>query len=450
PQARESYLVIDNILDAARQAGAQAIHPGYGFLSENTDFARACQDAGIVFIGPPPEAIEAMGEKTAARRLMSEAGVPVVPGELTPLPDAAAMLRRAKEIGFPVMLKAAGGGGGRGMRIVPGPDEVADAFRSASSEALSSFGNGDLYLEKLVRPARHIEVQVLADNHGRVIHLGERECSIQRRHQKVIEECPSPVVDGELRERLGQAAVAAARAVNYSGAGTIEFLMGPDREFYFLEMNTRLQVEHPVTEMVTGIDLVRQQILVAAGEPLAIRQEDVRWTGHAIECRIAAEDPSSNFMPSIGRIEALLEPAGPGVRVDSGIRAGGEVSLYYDPMLAKLIVWGETRGIAIDRTLRALEEYVLQGPATNIPFHRFILDTEAFRAGALNTDFIADHWQPDSLEQDRERLRLPAAVLAALVAHQRKREGVARVATNGEVGEVNRWRLVSRRASLRI
>ncbi|HEX2173302.1 MAG TPA: acetyl-CoA carboxylase biotin carboxylase subunit [Dehalococcoidia bacterium] len=448
PQPRESYLVIPNILEAARRSGAQAIHPGYGFLSENTDYARACRDAGVVFIGPSPESIEAMGEKTAARRLMSEAGVPVVPGELTPIPDAETMARRAREIGFPVMVKAAGGGGGKGMRVVETAEEIAGAFRSASSEAVSSFGNGDLYLEKLVRPARHIEVQILADNHGHVLHLGERECSIQRRHQKVIEECPSPIVDAELRERLGQAGVAAARAVNYSGAGTIEFLMGPDKEFYFLEMNTRLQVEHPITEQVTGIDLVRQQILIAAGEPLAIRQEDVRWTGHAIECRVTAEDPMNNFLPSIGRIEALQEPSGPGVRVDSGIRAGGEISLYYDPMIAKLIVWGETRQVAIDRMLRALTEYVIQGPITNIPFHRLILDTEPFRAGNLSTDFIAEHWSPDALETERDRLRLAAAVLGALVADRRKREGIARVPASDGTADASRWRTLSRRAGL--
>jgi acetyl-CoA/propionyl-CoA carboxylase biotin carboxyl carrier protein len=386
--AAESYLRSDRILDAARRAGAEALHPGYGFLAESASFARAVTDAGVVWIGPPPEAIEAMGSKIAARERMRSAGVPIVPGGVDPVPDAAEALRIADEIGYPVAIKAAAGGGGKGFKVALAPDEVERAYEAAAREGEAYFADGTVYVERYLDDPRHVEVQVLADEHGHVVHLGERDCTIQRRHQKLVEETPSPAVDDALRERIGAIAVEAARAVGYRSAGTVEGLLAGDGSYYFLEMNTRIQVEHTVTEAVTGVDLVREQVLAAAGEPLSVRQRDIVLRGHAIECRINAEDAAEGFLPSPARITAYREPAGIGVRVDSGVRAGDEVSGLYDPLLAKLIVHDVDRERARRRMLRALEEYVIDGPTTLIPFHRALLESECFAAAGTCREVV--------------------------------------------------------------
>jgi len=391
PAASESYLRIDRILDAAARTGAAAVHPGYGFLSENAAFARACRDAGVVFIGPPPEAMDAMGSKTAARARMQQAGVPVVPGTTEPLRDPQEALAVAEGIGYPVMLKAAAGGGGKGMRLIAEPADLPSALEQAQSEALRAFGDDAVYLEKAIVQPRHVEVQILADQHGACIHLGERECSIQRRHQKVIEETPSPLVDGhdDIRERLTAAAVDAAQAVGYTNAGTVEMLMDRDRNFYFLEMNTRLQVEHPVTELVTGVDLVREQIAVAAGEPLRYRQEDIRPRGWAMECRIYAEDPEQGFLPSPGKLQSYRLAEGPGVRVDSGAYEGWEVPMEYDPLLAKLSSWGPTRAEAVERLRAAVDECRVSGVKTTLPLFREVLRDASFQRGEIDTGWLA-------------------------------------------------------------
>ena len=390
----ESYLNVERILDAARRSGAEAIHPGYGFLAENAAFARACEEAGIVFVGPPPSAIEAMGSKTRARELMRDAGVPIVPGTVEPVASLSDAERIAKkEIGYPVAVKAAGGGGGKGFRVAQAPEDLQDAFEGAAREGEKFFSDATVYLERYLPDPRHVEVQVLADGHGSTIHLGERDCSIQRRHQKLIEESPAPewIVDDALRERIGAIAVEAARAVDYRGAGTVEGLLDAGSgDYYFLEMNTRVQVEHCVTEMTTGIDIVKEGIRVAAGEPLSVRQEDVVLRGHAIECRINAEDAARNFAPAAGRIGSYVEPAGPGVRVDSGVRAGGEISATYDPMVAKLIVWDVDREQATGRMLRALAEYEIEGLTTLIGFHRALLGTEQWARGETCRDLLED------------------------------------------------------------
>ncbi len=390
----ESYLNVERILAAAQRAGAEAIHPGYGFLAENVAFARACAEQGIVFIGPPPEAIDAMGSKTRARELMAKAGVPIVPGTTEPVQTVAEALEIVAEtIGYPVAVKAAGGGGGKGFRVAQGPDELQGAFEGAAREGEKFFSDPTVYLERYLPDPRHVEVQVLADAHGNVIHLGERDCSVQRRHQKLIEESPAPGVDAEFRERIGRIATDAARAVGYRSAGTIEGLLSEHDgrpEYYFLEMNTRVQVEHCVTEMVTGIDIVREQIRIAAGEPLAIAQSDVRLVGHAIECRINAEDAARNFAPAPGRIGRYRPPAGPGVRIDSGVGAGSEISPMYDPMVAKLIVWDEDRAHATQRMLRALKEFEIDGLTTLLPFHRALLASVQWRRGETCRDLIED------------------------------------------------------------
>jgi acetyl-CoA/propionyl-CoA carboxylase biotin carboxyl carrier protein len=395
--AAENYLSVEKILDAAARAGAEAIHPGYGFLAENAPFAQACEDADIVFIGPPASAIEAMGSKTRARELMQAAGVPIVPGTIEPVETVADAVRIAKqEIGFPVAVKAAGGGGGKGFRVALSEDELEGAFEGSSREGEKFFSDPTVYLERYLHDPRHVEVQVLADRHGNVVHLGERDCSIQRRHQKVIEESPAPawVVDPDTRERIGQIGVNAAKAVDYVGAGTIEGLFsaadGKEPEYFFLEMNTRVQVEHCVTEMTTGVDIVKEGIKAAAGEPLAYAQQDIELRGHAIECRINAEDASKNFAPAPGRIGAYREPTGPGVRVDSGVEAGGEVSPMYDPMVAKLIVWDADREQATARMLRALSEYEIGGLKTLIPFHQALLATEQWARGETCRDLLED------------------------------------------------------------
>jgi acetyl-CoA/propionyl-CoA carboxylase biotin carboxyl carrier protein len=388
--AAESYLNVEKILEVADQAGAEAIHPGYGFLAENAPFARACDAAGIVFIGPPAEAIDAMGSKTRARELMAAAGVPIVPGTTEPVAsveDARKVIEA--DIGYPIAVKAAGGGGGKGFRVALSADELEEAFEGAAREGEKFFSDATVYLERYLPDPRHVEVQVLADGEGNTVHLGERDCSVQRRHQKLIEESPAPAVDDELRERIGEIAVEAARAVNYRSAGTIEGLLA-DGEYYFLEMNTRVQVEHCVTEMTTGIDIVREQVRIAAGEPLSFSQDDVVLRGHSIECRINAEDAAKNFAPAPGRIEGYREPAGPGVRVDSGVTAGSEVTPMYDPMVAKLIVWDNDRDAATRRMLRALGEYEITGLKTLIPFHQALLATEQWARGETCRDLIED------------------------------------------------------------
>jgi acetyl-CoA/propionyl-CoA carboxylase, biotin carboxylase, biotin carboxyl carrier protein len=376
----ESYLRPEALVDAALRAGAQAVHPGYGFLAENAAFARAVLDAGLVWIGPPPDAIELMGEKTRARTAMRNAGVPIIPGTTEPVESVDGLLVLGDEIGYPLLIKAAAGGGGKGMEIVNGPGDAERAFETAQRQGLSYFANSDVYVEKLIVDPRHVEVQVLADTHGNVIHLGERDCTIQRRHQKLVEETPSPAVDDELRARIGRIGVDAALAAGYVSAGTIEGLLTRDGEYFFMEMNTRIQVEHTVTEMVTGLDLVREQVLVALGEPLSLSQEQVELRGHAIECRINAEDAAHGFLPAPAPITAYREPAGPGVRVDSGVEAGREVVAAYDPMIAKLVVHDVDRERARRRMLRALDEFVIEGPTTLIPFHRALLSHECFIA----------------------------------------------------------------------
>ena len=418
--ARDSYLRGDKIIDIAHQAGADAIHPGYGFLAERADFAAACVASGLVFIGPKAASIAAMGDKAVARATVARAGVTIVPGTEGegPLQDDD-LLRLAPQIGFPLLIKATSGGGGKGMRDVHDLNEMPELLQSARREAEASFGDGNVYLEKLVAGARHIEFQIMADQFGNVIHLGERECSIQRRHQKLIEESPSPFLgeDDALRRRMGSVAVQAARAVDYANAGTIEFLVDKDRKFYFLEMNTRLQVEHPVTETITGMDIVAEQIRVAFGLPLSRKQEDIRLRGAAIECRINAEDPYNDFLPSTGTITLTQPPTGPGVRVDTGVYAGFEISPYYDPLISKLIVSGETRAQAIVRMRRALEEYKILGIRTNIPFHQTMMDTYPFIAGKYDTRFVEEQFSMLDAAENREMYLDIAALMATLVAH---------------------------------
>ncbi len=410
----ESYLVADKVLDAARQTGADAVHPGYGFLSENAAFAQACHDAGLVWVGPPPAAISAMGDKTEARKLMAEAGVPMAPGTPDAIADPAQAERVAGEIGYPVLVKAAAGGGGKGMRVVERAEDFAGLFERARSEAQSAFGDGRVYIEKYLVGPRHVEIQVLADGHGAAVHLFERECSIQRRHQKVIEEAPSAVLDAGLRAAMGEAAVQAARACDYVGAGTVEFLLDADRNFYFLEMNTRLQVEHPVTELITGLDLVAEQIRIAEGEPLGYRQDDLAIWGWAVECRVYAEDVPAGFLPAPGPLLRHRAPSGPGVRVDAGVEEGDEVPVYYDPMVAKLCTWGRTRDQAIARMRRALDEYDVAGVRTTIPFCRTVMDHPAFTSGDFDTGFVAEHFDASVLapSPEKERTALVAAALA--------------------------------------
>jgi acetyl-CoA carboxylase biotin carboxylase subunit len=442
----ESYLRIPAIIDAAKKTNSEAIHPGYGFLAENADFARSVAEAGLTFIGPDPKAMRIMGSKTSARSAAVAAGVPIVPGTVTGLQSLAEARSVAEEFGYPVMLKASAGGGGKGMRLVASPGELQSAFESAKSEAESAFGDASIYLEKAVARPRHIEIQVFADRHGNIVHLGERECSIQRRHQKVIEECPSPINDSRLREAMGEAAVKLAAAVNYVGAGTIEFLLADEtREFYFLEMNTRLQVEHPVTELVTGIDLVREQITVAAGAPLSFTQADVRWQGHAIECRVYAEDPQNNFFPSPGAISYLHVPFGPGIRDDSGVELNSEVSIYYDPLISKLAAWGRTREESIDRLRRALDEYEVGGIKTTLPFFREIVRDEEFKQRRLDTGFIArfNERRKAALPAEKDQEQQDMAVIAAALRYATLRKQAAAGGTI-EQPRMNRWKMSGR------
>ncbi|HND70149.1 MAG TPA: acetyl-CoA carboxylase biotin carboxylase subunit [Candidatus Obscuribacter sp.] len=394
PQSVRSYLHIPAIISTAVVTGADAIHPGYGFLSEKANFAEICAVHQIKFIGPSAHAINSMGDKSTARESMRKAGVPVVPGSHGLITDDDEAIRLASEIGYPVIIKATAGGGGRGMRIAADESQLANALASARSEASAAFGDGGVYIEKYLRPIRHVEIQVMADSFGNCIYLGERDCSVQRRHQKLIEESPSPALTPELRARMGEAAVSAAKEIGYEGAGTVEFILA-GQDFYFMEMNTRIQVEHPVTEMITGFDLIKEQIRVASGEPLSLRQEDVTFTGHAIECRINAEDPARNFLPSPGRVDAYIAPGGPGVRIDSHCYPGYVIPPYYDSLVSKLIAWGRDRNEAIQRMQRALDEYAVTGIKTTIPFHQEVLAHPVFQAGDVTTDFIEKHMTPE-------------------------------------------------------
>ncbi len=444
----ESYLRIDRILDAARKHGAEAIHPGYGFLSERAEFAAACEAAGIAFIGPSSEAIRAMGSKTEARRIAVAAGVPVVPGTASGSKDPAGVRRFTEEHGYPVILKAVAGGGGKGMRRVEREGDLEAAFRDASSEAERAFGNGDVYIEKFIVDPRHIEIQIFGDSHGNYVHLGERECSLQRRHQKILEECPSPLVAAfpDLRERMGTAALKAAAAAGYLNAGTVEFLVDGERNFYFLEMNTRLQVEHPVTELVTGLDLVRLQLEIAAGLPLPFRQRDVEWRGAAVECRIYAEDPDNQFFPSPGKIETLERPAGPGVRLDSGVYQGWTVPLEYDPLLAKLAVWAGSREHAIARMRRALGEYIVSGIKINTGFFQVLLEDPRVLAGALHTGLVDELLTAPKAPAPSGAVT--AAALAAAV-HAISRTDNASKAAVATFAQSSRWRDEGRESLLR-
>jgi acetyl-CoA carboxylase biotin carboxylase subunit len=454
PPARDSYLVMDRILEIAKRSGAQAIHPGYGFLAENGDFADRCESEGICFIGPAGEVMRSMGDKVTSRRTMEKAGVPIVPGTTERLSDEA-IARWSRDVGPPVMVKASAGGGGKGMRLVRSEDELAQAVARARSEAKSSFGDDGLYVEKFIEKPRHIEIQILADSHGNAIHLFERECSIQRRHQKVIEEAPGNGITPELREKMGEAAVAAAKAVGYVGAGTCEFLVDPRNHFYFLEMNTRVQVEHAVTEAITGVDIVKAMIRVAAGEPLGIAQEDLSIHGHAIEARIYAEDPEQNFIPSPGKIIAYRPADGIGVRVDSGVYQGATVTVHYDPMVAKLIAWGGDRREAIDRLERALGEFLVKGIKTSIPFHRKVLQHPIFVEGRYDTGFIDAHMDggkggPAAPTGEKDEARRVAFMLAAIAAYRRDKEQAARASSASTGGAtVDPWKQYGRREQMR-
>src|SRR2546422_2763137 len=453
--AVDSYLNMGRLIEAARSTGCQAIHPGYGFLSERAPFADAVARAGLVFIGPPAAAIVAMGDKTEARRRMQAAGVPIVPGTTQAVSDAKRARYEATRLGFPVLLKAVAGGGGKGMRLVHEPGELEAAFQAAQGEALRAFGAGDVYVEKYLQRPRHVEIQVLADTHGRVVALGERECSIQRRHQKLIEEAPSVALSPALRRRMGEVATAAAGAVGYVGAGTIEFLLAPTGEFHFLEMNTRIQVEHPVTELVYGVDLVREQLRIAAGEPMRVRGGGGGGTleprGHAIECRITAADPWNDFLPATGVVQYLRVPGGPGVRWDGGVEAGNEVTLFYDPLLAKLIVWGETREAAIRRMRQALRELVIVGLPTSQAFHLRVMDDADFRRGALDITYL-ERVGPRLLGAEAApppAVMRAVAVTAALLADERRSAGRVRPVEDGRAGVLSPWEQMARREGLR-
>lgn len=443
PAAKDSYLRGDKIIEIAKKAGAGAIHPGYGFLAERDEFAEAVQEAGLVFIGPNPSAIAAMGDKAAARATVAAAGIPVIPGTAGEgsLTDED-LMALAPDIGYPLLVKATAGGGGRGMREVNKPEELPGLLQAARREAEAAFGDGNLYLEKLLLDARHIEFQVMADSHGNLIHLGERECSLQRRHQKLLEEAPSPIMDGALRKQMGELACRAAEAVDYLNAGTIEFLVDGDKNFYFLEMNTRLQVEHPITEMVTGIDIVREQIRIARGRKLRYAQEDLQLNGWAIECRINAEDPYNSFLPSTGQITSVIPPSGPGVRVDTGMYAGFTITPYYDSLISKLICWGETRGVAILRMRRALEEFRILGVQTNIPFHQKLLNSPRFMAGQFDTRFVEERFTLEEELEGDANLAMIAAVMATLVTHHETQQS-AQIIRQSE-RDTSNWKWVGR------
>jgi acetyl-CoA carboxylase biotin carboxylase subunit len=448
--AAQSYLNTAKILEAAKSSRADAVHPGYGFFSERAAFARSVQRAGLTWIGPPPDAIERMGDKVEARKLMSSAGVPVVPGSPGTLETEAEVAAFAKTIGFPIMVKAAAGGGGKGLRFVENAKDLASAVRTVASEARSSFGDGRLYVEKFLKQPRHIEVQLLADAHGNIVHVFERECSIQRRHQKVVEESPSPFITAKMRAEMGKVAVRAAKAVNYVSAGTIEFLVDAQHNFYFLEMNTRIQVEHPVTELVTGVDLVRAQIEIAAGAKLPFKQKDLTQRGWAIECRIYAEDPAAGFAPAPGKIETLRFPDGPGVRNDAGVYAGAEVPVFYDPMISKLAVWGADREQAVDRMRRALGDFVISGDLrTNLDFHRWLMTNPRFLKGDFDTYFIDREYHPNENGAAPHGAELAAIFLAAIAAQKNANHSNGAGTQPAAAPNASAWRMIGRLDTLR-
>ncbi len=437
PQSSKSYLDIDKIVDACRKTGADAVHPGYGFLSENSNFAERLKKEKIIFIGPSPEAMEMMGSKLQAKAAAKKFNIPLVPGTDKAIDDVEEAKKVAKQTGFPLLIKASAGGGGKGMRLVENEEMLEEQMKLAISEATSAFGDGSVFIERFVTSPRHVEIQVLADNHGNVVHLFERECSIQRRHQKVIEEAPSSVLTSELRQKMGECAKDVARACHYSGAGTVEFLVDDKLNFYFLEMNTRLQVEHPVTEMITGIDLVKEQIKVARGEKLSFQQNDLKINGHAIEVRVYAEDPTNNFLPDIGKLLTYRRPQGPGIRVDDGFEEGMDIPIYYDPMIAKLTVHADSRKNAIDKMVRAIDEYAISGIETTLPFCRFVLQHKSFTSGKFDTNFIKHHFEPSMLENSNKEEAEIAAILASKFMAE-KQEHHAN--SNGSAVKTSAWK----------
>lgn len=446
PPSAQSYLQMDKLIEICLKSGADAVHPGYGFLSENAVFARKVSQAGLIFIGPSPESIEIMGSKLSAKAAAKKYNIPLVPGTEEAVSDISAAKRRAAEIGYPVLIKASAGGGGKGMRLVHSEEEFEEQMQRAVSEAQAAFGDGAVFIEKFVTAPRHIEIQILGDKHGNIIHLFERECSIQRRHQKVIEEAPSAVLTPEIRAAMGKCAIDVARACNYYGAGTVEFIVNDKLEFYFLEMNTRLQVEHPVTEMITGVDLVRQQILIAEGHPLTLRQEDLQIRGHAIEVRVCAEDPANNFLPDIGKLKTYIRPQGPGVRVDDGFEQGMDIPIYYDPMIAKLIVHAEDRNKAIAKMLRAIEEYQITGIQTTLGFCAYVLKHDAFVSGQFDTKFVEKYFSPEVLHTahhvEEERI---AAALTALLLEQSEGSAPVTAASSQTAPALSAWKQRAKR-----
>jgi len=438
PPSNQSYLVIEKIIAVAKETKAEAIHPGYGFLSENANFARAVKQAGLILIGPSPESMEMMGDKLSAKTAAKKYNIPLVPGTDYAISDVEEAKKVAKEVGFPILIKASAGGGGKGMRIVESADEFDENLQRAVSEATAAFGDGSVFIERYVTAPRHIEIQVLGDTHGNIVHLFERECSIQRRHQKVVEEAPSSVLTEEIRTAMGNCAVQVAKACNYVGAGTVEFLLDENKNFYFLEMNTRLQVEHPVTEMITGIDLVKEQIKVAEGQKLSFKQEDLSIRGHAMEVRVYAEDPTNNFLPDIGKLKRYVRPQGPGVRVDDGFEEGMDIPIYYDPMIAKLITYGSNRQESIDRMIRAIDEYIIVGCETTLPFCNYVMKHDAFTSGNFDTNFVKHYFTPDVLKSatTKEEETVAALIAAELFVAESK-------ATNNttQSNPVSLWKL---------
>lgn len=424
PPSNQSYLLGDKLIEVAKTLNVDGIHPGYGFLSENAEFTRKVTDAGITFIGPSPEAMEVMGSKLAAKAAVKKYDIPMVPGTDEAITDVEAAKKLATEIGFPILIKASAGGGGKGMRIVESEEDFVEQMDLAVNEAVSAFGDGAVFIEKYVGSPRHIEIQVMADTHGNIVHLFERECSVQRRHQKVVEEAPSAVLTPEIREAMGQSAVDVARACNYVGAGTVEFLLDENKDYYFLEMNTRLQVEHPVTEMITGVDLVREQINVARGEKLSFKQEDLKIHGHAMEVRVYAEDAANNFLPDIGHLSTYRRPTGPGIRVDDGFEEGMDIPIYYDPMISKLITHGSDREEAMDRMVRACEDYLISGVKTTLPFGKYVMQHEAFRSGNFDTHFVKKHFTPEDLDYKNDAEELIAAIIGTGLVDTKKKKSI--------------------------
>lgn len=441
PPSNQSYLLMDKIIEVSKQYNVDAIHPGYGFLSENANFAKKVKNAGIIFVGPSPAAIEVMGSKLAAKHAVSKYDIPMVPGTEDAISDIPAAKVKAAEIGYPILIKASAGGGGKGMRVVENEAEFEEQMNRAISEAQSAFGDGAVFIEKYITSPRHIEIQILGDMHGNVVHLFERECSVQRRHQKVIEEAPSAVVSEKMRKAMGEAAVKVAKACDYYGAGTVEFIVDENLDFYFLEMNTRLQVEHPVTEMITGKDLVKEQILIAEGHPLSFAQEDLKIHGHAVEVRVYAEDPKNNFLPDIGNLQTYIRPQGAGVRVDDGFEQGMDIPIYYDPMIAKLITHADSRELAVDRMIRAIEEYYITGIETTLGFCKFVMQHEAFRSGNFDTKFVEKYFTPDKLDIQwtEEELKLLAAASVELIEKERKNLRKMKSMQNGALPRTN-WK----------